>query len=662
VKPTPEHRPRRWWFGLASLIALGLAVLLRRRGDRSWPPAPLVSPTPASHPRGVDRAQPTPLQVGRDPVRASAETGPGPAAPLSWLRLPNAEAMGFRGLDAYALPGVGMLAVPADVLAPRRRTRPLADIGLRARWRAAAAALVGDLPWTSMVLALFSAALALRLIHHSSDYGVFIDEITYSNIVQSVALGHGVLLYGGPFFLHPPLVFYVDAILLKVFGNPEAARIALVFQLRLINCAVGAVDVALMMLFVRRCVNRPAAVLVGAFMAIDPFILLWDGRVLLETLAMTTAMAGWLCLEWMARHQRSPASGNSAGPRDHDWVTGLGGMMFGLSLLCKETYAFVGVVPLAGMCLLNSPVRRRVTGGMLITALGCYVAYVLSVLADGRISIFFNDQFGGLLRAIGLKQITGFNQKGHHASLGAGIAQDLSLYLVSYLMIGFVGIAALVGALRWFRSARAGLTMGPQRRLAIALGVGSVGYVVYAMIFGAFETQIFYMGILGGLPALATEVAATRPRIRSGPTRRRVALILGTALVCAFAFELSVDVRQRVEKDTALAQLVNYVQGHIHYPSVVDSTDQVSAFVLPHVGLVSTSTVAGVERRQPDYIVVEPKLAAGGYASFGDGFRAWLTRHARVVWQATGSSTGPIRLYRTEYATEQSAPGLTGQG
>jgi hypothetical protein len=661
MRPSPEQRPQRWWFRLAPLVALGLAVLLRRRGDRSWPPAPPVSPPPAPPPLGVDRAR-TRLQVDRDPVTASAGTGPAPVAPVSWFRLPNAEAMGFRGLEAYALPGAGMLGMPAEVPTPRRGTRPLSDIGLRARSRAAAAALVGDLPWTLTVLGLVSAALALRLINHSSNYGVFIDEITYSNIVQSVALGHGVLLYGGPFFLHPPLVFYVDAVLLKLFGNPEAARIAVVLQLRLIDCAVGAVDVGLIMLFVRRCANRPAAVLAGAFVAIDPFILLWDGRVLLETLAMTTAMAGWLCLEWVARHQPSPASGTSAGPRDHDWVTGLGGIMFGLSLLCKETYAFVGVVPLAGMYLLNSPVRRRVSGGMLTTALGCYVAYVLSVLVDGRISVFVTDQFGGLLRAVGLKQITGFNQKGHHVSLGTGIAQDLSLYLVSYVMIGLIAVAALVGALRWLRSARAGLTMAPQRRLAIALGVGSVGYVVYAVIFGAFETQIFYMGILGGLPALATEVAATRPQIGSGPASRRAALVLGIALVCAFAFELSVDVRQRVEKDTALAQLVTYVQGHIHYPSVVDSTDQVSAFVLPNVGLISTRTVAGVERRQPDYIVVEPKLAAGGYASFGDGFRAWLANHARVVWQATGSSTGPIRLYRTEYAGEPSAPGFPGQG
>jgi hypothetical protein len=538
--------------------------------------------------------------------------------------------------------GTGAVAVPRGIAV--RSTEPA-----RLRQRVLDLSRTLDLRWGLTVLTVAGLALALRLINHSTNYDVFVDEITYSRIGQAVALGHGVTLYGGPFFLHPPLFFYLEAGVLDLFGGASDAPVKLVLALRPINCVLGAVECALVMALISALGNRTAAVLAGVFEACDPFVQLWDGRVLLETLAMTFAVLGWLALAWLARQEDAhPDAARRSSPRERAAIF-LGGLCFGASLLTKETYAFVGVAPLAAMLALGSPVRRRVSGAMLIVALGCLLAYLATVVANGHLSAWYSQQVSGLTRAIGTKQISGFNQKGH-AGFSSRAGAELSLYLVTYLVIFLIGLATATGIVAWLRAAREGRTLIRERRLAILLGAGGVGYVGYAVLFGGFETQIFYMCVIGGLPVLATQATVTLHAL-SALRWRRGLLIAGAVMSSvALIYELAINERIRSETDSDIPALVSYVSHHVPALSLVDSTDGVTQFVLQGVRIDGPRTVPGLERDKPGYIVVDPGLVLQGYVTLGRGFQSWLDAHAHLVFAARGRTIGRLLLYRTVYA------------
>ena len=318
-RPSPEQRRGLIvaLLSLAALLGFGLGgrTLKRRRATRvsqaedrlsasgaldaldldelDEPDAPdavtgepaLVDAVPALVPAGVTSGSSGGDEVAfvsmhdRAPVLESAVGHP----PTVWLSLPSAESLGFRGPGAFALPGGGSVALPGATPLPgpapsrgathrrpgaRHGELSLADLRV----------YVASLSWPLTIIAISGLALAMRLIGHSSNYDLFIDEITYSTIGQAVALGHGVTLYGPPFFLHPPLFFYLEGGLLDLFGGAHASPVNLVLELRPVNCVIGAIECGLLMLLVSRITHRRAAVVVGIFVACDPFLLLWDGR------------------------------------------------------------------------------------------------------------------------------------------------------------------------------------------------------------------------------------------------------------------------------------------------------------------------------------------------------------------------------------------------
>jgi len=389
-------------------------------------------------------------------------------------------------------------------------------------------------------VAIIALALVMRLINHASNYDIFVDEITYSSLGRAVAGGHGATLYGSPFFLHPPAFFYLEGALLRLFGTAKSS-LALVFDLRLVNCVLGAVECGFVMLLVDELTQRWAALLAGLFVAVDPFLLRWDGRVVLETLAMTTALAGWLCVVLLADLGTTSTSEPQLSTRRQWQLVVCGGVMFGISLLTKETYAFVGVVPLAVLLALGAPIRRTRSGLILGIAVLCFIAYWLTVVANGQLRAWWNQQSVGLQRAAGTTQISGFNQAGH-STFASRLGSDLHLYLVSYLVVAATGLTAAIWALVWYRAARSGRQLPARRRLATVLSACAVAYIAYAGLLGAFEEQIFYMVLVAAIPLLAVSADAVWSRYGRGD--RRLPLVACVVLgVVALGFELAVAPR-----------------------------------------------------------------------------------------------------------------------
>jgi hypothetical protein len=70
--------------------------------------------------------------------------------------------------------------------------------------------------WIAVIL-VGAITFILRAVNLGRSFEVFIDEFTYLVISQSVVRNLQVVLYGHPFYLHPPAYFFIEAAFLKVF-------------------------------------------------------------------------------------------------------------------------------------------------------------------------------------------------------------------------------------------------------------------------------------------------------------------------------------------------------------------------------------------------------------------------------------------------------------
>ena len=84
------------------------------------------------------------------------------------------------------------------------------------------------------MVAIGVVALLARLVALTTSNDIFIDEITYTNIARNLAHGHGVTLYGQPFFLHPPAAFGLFALVIGVFGIHGCTE-SVIFSLRYVD-------------------------------------------------------------------------------------------------------------------------------------------------------------------------------------------------------------------------------------------------------------------------------------------------------------------------------------------------------------------------------------------------------------------------------------------
>ena len=166
----------------------------------------------------------------------------------------------------------------------------------------------------SLPVGVFAVTVGLRLFHLRTSYDVFLDESIYSRISAGAA-ADGRLVFGNyPFYLHGPLSFYLQAFVIRVFGIGGTA-IEVIDRLRVFNVLVAG-GVAVLVYAIVRAISRPRwGLLAAALFAFDPFIISFDSRLFLETLATFWVLLGFYLLLPLAvepghggGHERSAAA------------------------------------------------------------------------------------------------------------------------------------------------------------------------------------------------------------------------------------------------------------------------------------------------------------------------------------------------------------------
>ncbi|MEU4245031.1 glycosyltransferase [Actinoplanes sp. NPDC026619] len=495
-------------------------------------------------------------------------------------------------------------------------------------------------------LAMFLIALAVRLVAIGQAYDIFVDEVSYVGVARNLATGGGLTLNGGPFNLHPPGFFLVLAGVFRVVGMDTGVD-ALVLTARPVAAVAGSIGCAATTLLLVRIVRMPIAVGAGLLLALDPFVLRFDSRVMLEAPAMAWASLGMVVLTVRPRRTRTGVA----------WGI-LAGLFCGASILTKEWYVFVTAVPLVLLLFTTDRVQRRMRLSALMTIVAAYAGYVLSMVALGSFSPWWAEKASGLARVAGAVQATGFNQPGTE-SLSSRLIANLTSFGASYALIAVGGLAtaALVVARR--RQPWQFLPAGGGGSVVLALGVGAFAFIAYAVGFGTLEEQMFY-------PVMVTSIVITAAglevAIRSS-VGRRVALrrkiltgFAGIAAFVVFAGDAGIWATVRTYPDNTYQELLAWAPTGIPDGSTVSATEDVAQFVLTGVRLGQWADLPSLKANKVDFVIVATELADRGYGHARVTFVAALDDAAPVVFTAHGRTMGDLRVYDVRRLFDAKAP------
>ncbi|MYT33100.1 MULTISPECIES: glycosyltransferase family 4 protein [unclassified Streptomyces] len=487
--------------------------------------------------------------------------------------------------------------------------------------------------------ALFVLALALRLTFIQRSYDVFVDEVYYTVISHNLADGHGPTFDGKFFALHPPAVFALLAAVMRITGLGSADLLHLVLQLRSVLAIVGSLAVVAVTMLLRRAVRWPIALAAGLFLALDPFLNRFDSRVLLEAPAVAAAALGWLALA------RRPATF-----RGRIATGAVAGLLFATAVTSKEPYALETFVPVTVLVWIGHRSARSMRLTAAVVTLAGYAVYLVSTVAVGAWPAWWAQKTDGIARALGLKQISGFNSNDGSVSFTARLIAQLGQFAVPYTLIA-LGTAATAWLL-WLRLRRPLRLAGPPGRTPLlAWAVCTLLHLAYAIAVGTLEEQMFYPLVVTSTATLALAADLARPRrpfaSRLSPRRRRSTP--ARALTALAAVALTVDalvwVRVHTRHDDAFRRTLAWVRTHLPRDSVLAAQEETADFLLPGTRLDAWQTPADLVRVHADYVVLSTELQTQGYGRLGRRLAGQLERHARLLHREPGRTAGELRVY-----------------
>ncbi|MCI2239729.1 phospholipid carrier-dependent glycosyltransferase [Paenibacillus sp. TRM 82003] len=474
--------------------------------------------------------------------------------------------------------------------------------------------------WIAAGVAALGAAL--RLLHLGSAYDLFVDEVVYDRLGRSMAESTVPMLHGGPFFLHPPGFFVLDALWQGAFPHSDDVW-TLTYRARALNALLGGLSVALAFLLVRRVGGLLAGAVAALLLLVEPFVLRQNGRVLLET-----ATVFWLLLGLVLLVVLSDRFDRGLRGRGERLLAVAGGLTLGLAVCSKDVAVFFVVIPLGLAAWRRWVLDRRTLAVVLTSAAAPYLVYLGVVAANGLFETFFTQKFRGVLRLIGVEKSTGFNREGA-PSLSGRLLDELAHFWTTYLLMG-LGLVAAVVLLR---------STDRLHKLLGAFGAATVGYLGYAFAFGTIEEHFAYYLVVPAALTTATAGAALAHRARD----RRVRAVLLVALGAVVAWNAGVYVSIRAEVDNGYQRIDQWLAANAGGAPVGVFTET-GVWGIEHHGAELLTSVEQAERNGIRYIVTVPLLTEQGYTSFTEEQVDQLENRGRVVFTFTGATNGEMRV------------------
>lgn len=479
--------------------------------------------------------------------------------------------------------------------------------------------------WVLTAAVVFAAAVVLRVVASATAYDVFQDEVIYTRIADGVATDAAVRFGDFPFLLHGPLTFLLWGGLIEVLGLHGTA-IELVHSIRIVNAFEAGIVAVLLLTFVSRVTSLPWGLLAAAIFALDPFIVRFDGRAFLETSAMLWIVAGYLVLLPLANgSSRSTRRATAAG------------LLFGLALLSKETGAPLYAVALLWCVVRSTPVPRALALRSSLVAVAVYLPYPLIALASGDGDQLVEQKLAGVLRLLGLRQDTGFNQEGA-PSLVSRVTEQLDTFAGTYVLIGLGFFAAIYVVRRG----------NPGQRLMALWAGGAFLLLGFQVVQGTLEEQMFYWLVVPSLATFCVAAAMLWPRAVAAPVRLAVAG--GMAALLVFGAVTWVSVRGR--DDTAIVDTIGWIEDNVPASSRIAPLVDGSQYLLPAYVLPFDPedginvTPAALRSSRAAVVLTSSEQVTQGYSTARPALVDWLQQNGRVLHVETSPTAGTVTVWQ----------------
>ncbi len=479
------------------------------------------------------------------------------------------------------------------------------------------------------------AQLTLCLTRVRDAYDIFIDEVTYTRLADSIATGNGVTLDGVPFNLHPPAALGIFGAVLNVFGRGGDLEHQLL-DLRPVSAVFGALAGAGAYLLVRQAADQRYALAAAALVGLSPFVILYNSEVMLEAPAQAAAVAMFCFL--------AAATCETGATTKARWYIGGAGVFGGLVVCTKETFGLVVIATLLILLATNWVLPRRHIALVLVIAATGYAGYVVAVGLTTGFASWWSAQFAGIRRLVGADQQTGFNAASTQVSFLSRLLANAASNGVTYALLG-LGFLATLLLLRRFRPWRPAWRSDASARERVGLlitiwSLAAGGYLSYAILFGTLEAQMFYIMVLPAVAALCVWASLSVP---SWPQiwQRVCAGVLALALLINGAVWIVVHTGPTGAYQQFLAwELANVPPG-----SIISVTEDVAQFLIRGAVLGDWHTIAALQANHVDYILLSTTLVDQGYGSATKSFQTQLESRATLAFQSTGSGQDGLRLY-----------------
>lgn len=492
-----------------------------------------------------------------------------------------------------------------------------------------------------VAVAAGTLTLLIRLALRGRAFDLFGDEVIYADTGHSVTSGGFPRFQGQVFFLHGPGFFYLEAGWEWLWGR-QPGLAAQIYEMRSLNALLAAATAVVLVLLAVRAGSLRAGVVAGLLFALDPFCIRQNDRVLLETGTMLWVLAGYLAFASLIR-QPPPhrASARAVGA----------GLLFGAAVLTKDEAVLLTILPLLAAAWLRWRPRRGLILLTVGTTAAVYAVYVAVVAANGYFGALWTAKTSGVLRLLGLVQITGF-----HSSKGGSLAARLIAegpdFVTTYLLL-VLAVLALVPVL---------LRGDVRQRIVGLLYCAAAVTLGYALILGTLEEQELYL--LEVPSVLIIPVAATllgrgsQARRRCRADRQRFTAMVTAAVALTVGLNLITAVAWFRQPDDGFARLSAYMTAHI--PAGVRVTDAAAdrassaESAAPQVALALGSrygvgfwvTPAARSKEHVQYVVVPWAEIDHGYSYLSPAQVRQLVAHGRLVFSFYGRTYGDLELYR----------------
>jgi hypothetical protein len=285
--------------------------------------------------------------------------------------------------------------------------------------------------WPLAVFCFCVAALAL-LANLFGNPDVLYDEAAYTWTAKQVALDGHLVLVNQPLFVHPPLMFLLEAGWLELTGYATASLPSAIYSARLLSASAGVFDVLLIAALTYRLTGdakprqrRVVTGVVTVLAALDPVLLRYDRQAVIEPFALFIGLVV-LHAAWSLRDREALAYVSTVG------------LLGGLALLTNEIDIFLVIIPVFFALLeRDGPLIRRSLAAVGVS-LALSLTFLLWAVELGLTSSFIWVQTNALQRLIGLIQNTGFNVPG--VSLKDSLMGSVERYSSSYIVLvtGFI--------------------------------------------------------------------------------------------------------------------------------------------------------------------------------------------------------------------------------